>query len=230
MIRDERTIKLYATNFDVAVENNICLAKNDEEIFRNKSEDMGEVKYLRNHPAAKVLWLKVGCPVIFIKNIDAILVNGLQGQVTKLTSTGPVVQFGNTIVSVKKFLFDIYDPNQGKVLAARSQFPLKLAYALTMHHAQGQTLQRVIMNCSGVTNAGQIGVAVGRAMFTEGLQVINYKRVTASKKHPEQVYWYYDIHSKDFAEDLTCCRIRNEPTDHSTTGNSQRVQPSAEPI
>ena len=177
-----------------------------------------------------MLCLKVGCPLILIKNIATILVNGLQEQVTKLTSTGSVVQFGNKVVSVMKFLFDIYDPYQGKVLATTSQFPLKLAYTLTLHHAQGQTLQRVIVNCSGVTNAGQIGVAVGRAVCTEGLQVINYKRVSASKKHPEEVYRYYDIHSKDFAEDLTCCRIRNELTDHSTTGISQRVKPSAEPI
>ena len=49
-----------------------------------------------------------------------------------------------------------------KVLASRMQYPIMLAFAMTVHRAQGQTLQYVDIYCYSFFAAGQMGVAVGR--------------------------------------------------------------------
>jgi len=48
----------------------------------------------------------------------------------------PTINFGGGIVSLEYVRFDIYDPVKKKCLAARNQYPIKLAYALTVHRAQ----------------------------------------------------------------------------------------------
>ena len=52
------------------------------------------------------------------------------------------------------------DHNKGKGLTTRNQFPLKVAYALTIYYSYSRTLQRINVNCSCVGNAGKFGVAV----------------------------------------------------------------------
>ena len=56
-------------------------------------------------------------------------------------------------------------------MACRSKIPLRLAYALTFHKAQGLTLDRVVVNCRIMHRPGQLGVAVGRTSVKRGLHV-----------------------------------------------------------
>ncbi|KAJ5713096.1 uncharacterized protein N7483_010277 [Penicillium malachiteum] len=64
-------------------------------------------------------------------------------------------------------------PN-GEVQAQRSQVPLILAWALSIHKAQGQTLQRVKVDLNRVFEKGQAYVALSRATTKEGLQVTRF--------------------------------------------------------
>ncbi|KAF9253261.1 hypothetical protein DTO013E5_351 [Penicillium roqueforti] len=65
-------------------------------------------------------------------------------------------------------------PN-GEVQAQRQQVPLILAWALSIHKAQGQTLQRVKVDLGRVFEKGQAYVALSRAVSQEGLQVTRFE-------------------------------------------------------
>ncbi|KAK6350210.1 hypothetical protein TWF696_009930 [Orbilia brochopaga] len=72
----------------------------------------------------------------------------------------------------------------GEVQAQRKQIPLILAWALSIHKAQGQTLDRVKVDLNKVFEKGQAYVALSRATTQEGLQVLNFdaKKVMAHDK------------------------------------------------
>ena len=74
-------------------------------------------------------------------------------------------------------------PN-GEVQASRDQIPLILAWALSIHKAQGQTLERVRVDLGRVFEKGQAYVALSRATNMAGLQVLRFdpKKIMAHEK------------------------------------------------
>ncbi|KAL1961677.1 hypothetical protein VTN77DRAFT_1315 [Rasamsonia byssochlamydoides] len=82
-------------------------------------------------------------------------------------------------------------PN-GEVQAQRQQIPLILAWALSIHKAQGQTLQRVKVDLGRVFEKGQAYVALSRATSQEGLQVSGFdpKKVMV---HPKVIEFYKNL-------------------------------------
>jgi ATP-dependent DNA helicase PIF1 len=86
----------------------------------------------------------------------------------------------------------------GEVQASRDQLPLILAWALSIHKAQGQTLARVKVDLGKVFEKGQAYVALSRAVTQDGLQVLRFdsKKVMA---HPRVVSFYQKLYSAEAA-------------------------------
>ncbi|KAG8165835.1 hypothetical protein KVR01_004387 [Diaporthe batatas] len=86
----------------------------------------------------------------------------------------------------------------GEVQASREQLPLILAWALSIHKAQGQTLARVKVDLGKVFEKGQAYVALSRAVTQEGLQVLRFDRKKVMA-HPRVVSFYQKLYSAEAA-------------------------------
>ena len=82
-------------------------------------------------------------------------------------------------------------PN-GEIIAKRLQVPLILAWALSIHKAQGQTIERVKVDLGKVFEKGQAYVALSRATSQGGLQVLRFdpKKVMV---HPKVIQFYNNL-------------------------------------
>ena len=86
----------------------------------------------------------------------------------------------------------------GEVQASRKQLPLILAWALSIHKAQGQTLERVKVDLGKVFEKGQAYVALSRATTQEGLQVLRFQKDKVMA-HPRVVSFYNKLYSAESA-------------------------------
>lgn len=133
-------------------------------------------------PTDETLRLAVGAQVMLLTNdpLDR-WVNGTLGRVTALGADpdGPVVTVllrdGRT-EQVRAHTWEITRPSvEGgslvhEVIGTFTQLPMKLAWAITIHKSQGQTLDRVVVDLTGGTFAnGQLYVALSRCTSLEGL-------------------------------------------------------------
>lgn len=86
----------------------------------------------------------------------------------------------------------------GEVQACRKQVPLILAWALSIHKAQGQTLERVKVDLGKIFEKGQAYVALSRATSQEGLQVLRFDKQKVMA-HPRVVQFYNKLYSAETA-------------------------------
>ncbi len=86
----------------------------------------------------------------------------------------------------------------GEVQACRKQLPLILAWALSIHKAQGQTLERVKVDLGRVFEKGQAYVALSRATSQQGLQVLRFEKHKVMA-HPRVVQFYNMLYSAEAA-------------------------------
>lgn len=110
----------------------------------------------------------------------------------------PLVRFATADGTTRDLLVQYEDwkielPN-GEVQAQRSQLPLILAWALSIHKAQGQTLERVKIDLKRVFEKGQAYVALSRATSQEGLEVHNFDK-SKVMAHPRVAQFYNSLYS-----------------------------------
>lgn len=126
----------------------------------------------RGCPAAAILRLRLGTAVILLKNLEVTrgLVNGSPGVVVGFGETcgadaGVWVEFG---ASAERHLVV---PSEwtvlvgGTIRARRRQIPLRLAYAITVHRAQGMQLQHVDVSTEGIFEYGRFGKLLALRIF-----------------------------------------------------------------
>ena len=135
-------------------------------------------------PTSRELVLKPGAQVIFIKNdFDRRWVNGTTGVVSgfdEIEETLYVITDDGKECDVKPEHWKNirYKYNEKKkeieeeVLGTFSQFPVRLAWAITVHKSQGLTFSRVVIDFTGgVFAGGQAYVALSRCTSLEGIQL-----------------------------------------------------------
>jgi ATP-dependent DNA helicase PIF1 len=82
----------------------------------------------------------------------------------------------------------------GEIQAQRAQLPLILAWALSIHKAQGQTLERVKIDLKRIFEKGQAYVALSRATSQDGLEVQNFDKHKVMA-HPRVAEFYNSLYS-----------------------------------
>jgi hypothetical protein len=126
--------------------------------------------------AQEILNLKVGAKVIFVKNnFDAGYANGTLGIVRNLegSSGGPVVEtLTGKLIDVPVESWTIEE--DGKVKAELKQYPLRLAWAITVHKSQGMSLDAVEVDLSRAFEKGMGYVALSRVRSWNGLTILGF--------------------------------------------------------
>ena len=143
--------------------------------FESRDSDHSQ---LLDCPSQKTLTLKPGCKIMLLYNINKYLKNGYQGTFLSVDAENDeqlLVAFPNVgTVKVGRKTWYKYD-TRGCVLLTRTQFPVAPCYAMTVHKAQGLTLNRVIVHCSQEFVPNQTYVALSRVRNEASLQVINFQ-------------------------------------------------------
>ena len=135
-----------------------------------------------SYPTASELILKVGAQVMFVKNDisrDKLFFNGKIGKVEQFEDDIIVVKCpGDDFpISVEKSewqnmkysLDDDTKEIQETVIGTFSQYPLKLAWAITIHKSQGLTFERAVIDACAAFAHGQVYVALSRCRTLDGL-------------------------------------------------------------
>lgn len=182
--------RLYTHNIDVDKVNSQALGilKGDEAIYEmDTTGNPVLVDILKKSCLApEVLRLKVGAKVMFVKNnFEMDYANGTLGIVKKLRGPhgGPVVETlsGNMIeVPLESWTIE----EDGKIKAELEQYPLRLAWAITVHKSQGMSLDAVEVDLSKSFEKGMGYVALSRVRSLEGLTILGLNE-QALLVHPE---------------------------------------------
>lgn len=164
-----------------------------------KEQIQTELMYIQgNLRCDEVVKLKIGAQVMCIVNIQLdngdILCNGAQGIVVDISIQGsPVVKYKNGYqMTMNPHMW----PSELIPGIGVSQVPIILAWALTIHKAQGSTLDIAEVDAgSGIFECGQTYVALSRVKSLEGLYLSSFdaKRVKINKKVQE----FYEILEKN---------------------------------
>lgn len=165
--------KIELTSKDIIMKNEeadkLITSKDDVEklsIARRKIWDTLD-KYCK---VSQIITLKKDCRVMLLKNLDfeTVLINGACGKVIDISKEGIDVEFDNGVFkTIKPEEFDY--TKDGKLLARRIQYPLRLAYGITIHKSQGMTLDEVFIDFNRIFEYGQAYVALSRVKSITGL-------------------------------------------------------------
>ncbi len=188
-------ITLTTHNYKADAINADELAKLQTKLYSFKADvqqEFGEKSY----PADETLHLKIGAQVMFMKNdLDKAkrYFNGKIGVVEKVEDDKIFVQCKGepAPIEVKKYRWENirYSLNKQSqqveedVVGAFTQYPLRLAWAITIHKSQGLTFEKAIIDAGKAFAPGQVYVALSRCTTLEGMVLLS--KITASSLHSD---------------------------------------------
>ncbi len=178
-VRNENPTILYGRNKEADIVNLQKLGELKSEAILLKAKEKVHIKSLhvkkveswkKNLPVPTELTLKVGANILFCTNRWGSYYNGERGKVIKLDEEEVVVEKSSgKVVKVKRAQYILSEmitldsKLEEKPLMSLEQFPLKLAYAITIHKSQGMSIDSLICNIDNIFEKSQFYVAISRA-------------------------------------------------------------------
>jgi len=185
MDSDNEDYSVTLTSFNYMAEkiNDEKLDAIEEEEFCYQAEIHDDFKK-SDAPVPEFLRLKVGAQVIFCRNYpQAGYMNGTIGKVSKLDEAHIFVTLENGVeINVSRVDWEnrqskynsLTRKMESEVVGSFTQFPLKLAWTITIHKSQGMTFDKMHFDLSrGTFQAGQAYVAISRLRSLDGLTLSN---------------------------------------------------------
>ena len=179
--KEEGFITLTTHNNKADAINYKALNELKEKVFSYKAAIIGDFNE-KAYPADEDLLLKVGAQVMFIKNdVEKVrrYYNGKIGVVTQLEiekimvlcngDSVPIEVRKETWRNIRYSVDKTTNHIEENELGSFSQFPLRLAWAITIHKSQGLTFEKAIIDAGNAFAPGQVYVALSRCTSLEGM-------------------------------------------------------------
>jgi hypothetical protein len=165
------------------------------------------------YPLENRLELKIGAQVMFIKNdlsLEKRFFNGKMGFVKSLAEKEILIHFPdeNKTIEVEKYEWQNirYSVNENtkeieeEVLGTFTHYPIKLAWAITVHKSQGLTFDKAALDVSQVFLPGQAYVALSRLRSLGGLILISPLRMNGISNYKDVMDYSLNKATEDVLE------------------------------
>ncbi|HEC1758915.1 TPA: AAA family ATPase [Campylobacter lari] len=172
------------------------LLQGKESVFNAKAEkldytldDKTYEQWINGLNSLSELKLKIGAKIIFcVNNKEENYYNGEQGVVLDFIkdkeqeyiliekNNGERLKLKSYEYTLEEYELDKDEKLEVKIKAKFVQFPIKLAYAITIHKSQGMSIDKLICDIDGIFEKGQLYVCLSRAINPSNLKIVyNYK-------------------------------------------------------
>lgn len=165
------------------------------------------------YPIEENLNLKIGAQVMFVKNdlsLEKNYFNGKMGIIKSLSEQEILVHFPeeNKTIEVERYewkniryLVDAYTKEIGEeILGTFTHYPIKLAWAITVHKSQGLTFDKAALDVSQVFLPGQAYVALSRLRSLEGLILLSSLQMNGISNDQDVVQYAANKASDDLLQ------------------------------
>lgn len=138
--------------------------------------------------------VKLGSYVMLTRNqIDGPFVNGSRGFITKINKNSISINFDGDDDDETAITKVTYEAKYKGLRFCREQYPLKLAYALTIHKSQGLTLHELYLNVNEAFERGQLYTGVSRICDPEHLVIDDIKTLLLYNKVSKEALEFYKV-------------------------------------